>query len=104
MYASRDDPGLHSFPTRRSSDLAATQGRRACVGPETIAAAGLHKTRGDRLWTDARDRKSTRLNSSHPSISYAVFCLQKKKTELFPAHPPCSPTFPPMSLRSPPST
>src|SRR5690348_17661967 len=26
-----------------------------------------------------RDRKSTRLNSSHPSISYAVFCLQKKK-------------------------
>src|SRR5690348_17632608 len=28
-----------------------------------------------------RDRKSTRLNSSHPSISYAVFCLKKKKTE-----------------------
>src|SRR5690348_17890028 len=28
---------------------------------------------------DARDRKSTRLNSSHPSISYAVFCLKKKK-------------------------
>src|SRR5690348_17486945 len=27
-----------------------------------------------------RDRKSTRLNSSHPSISYAVFCLNKKKT------------------------
>src|SRR5438876_4495886 len=29
-----------------------------------------------------RDRKSTRLNSSHPSISYAVFCLKKKKTTL----------------------
>src|SRR5438876_7763436 len=29
-----------------------------------------------------RDRKSTRLNSSHPSISYAVFCLKKKR------HPP----------------
>src|SRR5689334_23885904 len=29
---------------------------------------------------DARDRKSTRLNSSHSSISYAVFCLKKKKT------------------------
>src|SRR5690348_18215179 len=30
-----------------------------------------------------RDRKSTRLNSSHPSISYAVFCLKKKiNTEL----------------------
>src|SRR5690348_17784973 len=28
------------------------------------------------------DRKSTRLNSSHPSISYAVFCLKKKKTPL----------------------
>src|SRR5690348_17501808 len=27
------------------------------------------------------DRKSTRLNSSHPSISYAVFCLKKKKLE-----------------------
>src|SRR6266571_2778993 len=27
-----------------------------------------------------RDRKSTRLNSSHMSISYAVFCLKKKKT------------------------
>src|SRR5690348_17410526 len=28
------------------------------------------------------DRKSTRLNSSHPSISYAVFCLKKKKETL----------------------
>src|SRR2546428_4651047 len=28
------------------------------------------------------DRKSTRLNSSHDQISYAVFCLKKKKTEL----------------------
>src|SRR3712207_7063347 len=28
------------------------------------------------------DRKSTRLNSSHANISYAVFCLKKKKTEL----------------------
>src|SRR2546427_3706119 len=30
----------------------------------------------------ARDRKSTRLNSSHSQISYAVFCLKKKKTRL----------------------
>src|SRR2546428_9493557 len=29
---------------------------------------------------DRRDRKSTRLNSSHDQISYAVFCLKKKKT------------------------
>src|SRR5438876_1676705 len=28
---------------------------------------------------ESKDRKSTRLNSSHPSISYAVFCLKKKK-------------------------
>src|SRR5258708_19975512 len=33
----------------------------------------------------ARDRKSTRLNSSHQIISYAVFCLKKKKTVLCPA-------------------
>src|SRR5689334_23700537 len=31
------------------------------------------------LAPNARDRKSTRLNSSHSSISYAVFCLKKKK-------------------------
>src|SRR5690348_18063057 len=38
---------------------------------------------GSRLSVDANlvDRKSTRLNSSHPSISYAVFCLKKKKTK-----------------------
>src|SRR5947209_10496129 len=30
--------------------------------------------------TEMRDRKSTRLNSSHANISYAVFCLKKKKT------------------------
>src|SRR3712207_7162390 len=29
---------------------------------------------------DRQDRKSTRLNSSHANISYAVFCLKKKKT------------------------
>src|SRR5438067_6631175 len=33
--------------------------------------------------TEARDRKSTRLNSSHVSISYAVFCLKKKKKTKF---------------------
>src|SRR5207249_8208400 len=34
----------------------------------------------ERYYLD-RDRKSTRLNSSHVSISYAVFCLKKKKTK-----------------------
>src|SRR5437867_7885953 len=32
-------------------------------------------------WTFERDRKSTRLNSSHRTISYAVFCLKKKSPE-----------------------
>src|SRR5688572_31111552 len=39
----------------------------------------------------AGDRKSTRLNSSHSQISYAVFCLKKKKknqTPINPSHPP----------------
>src|SRR2546430_4755417 len=31
------------------------------------------------MWLGAQDRKSTRLNSSHSQISYAVFCLKKKK-------------------------
>src|SRR2546422_2321004 len=34
---------------------------------------------GDEMGAPARDRKSTRLNSSHGYISYAVFCLKKKK-------------------------
>src|SRR5438445_7930833 len=33
-----------------------------------------------RIATDSQDRKSTRLNSSHANISYAVFCLKKKST------------------------
>src|SRR4051794_41744027 len=47
-------------------------------------AQGGREVAGDlRAWLQprpVRDRKSTRLNSSHPSISYAVFCLKKKKT------------------------
>src|SRR5256885_9010934 len=35
-----------------------------------------------RAWAATRDRKSTRLNSSHLVISYAVFCLKKKKDEI----------------------
>src|SRR3712207_7944011 len=34
----------------------------------------------------ALDRKSTRLNSSHANISYAVFCLKKKTPDALPAH------------------
>src|SRR3712207_7120446 len=35
----------------------------------------------------AQDRKSTRLNSSHANISYAVFCLKKKKSNVINRHP-----------------
>src|SRR5438270_9165691 len=38
---------------------------------------------GARREADAADRKSTRLNSSHSQISYAVFCLKKKNYKLF---------------------
>src|SRR2546428_5512635 len=33
-------------------------------------------------WLSVKDRKSTRLNSSHDQISYAVFCLKKKKIKI----------------------
>src|SRR5690625_6456077 len=37
--------------------------------------------RRNRTWDEVEDRKSTRLNSSHVAISYAVFCLKKKKNK-----------------------
>src|SRR5689334_24383530 len=41
----------------------------------------IHSGKGERVLSfKESDRKSTRLNSSHSSISYAVFCLKKKKT------------------------
>src|SRR3712207_7482527 len=43
---------------------------------ERLAVAAKHP----HVRATARDRKSTRLNSSHANISYAVFCLKKKKT------------------------
>src|SRR5438034_4048145 len=52
---------------------------RSCGGPPREA---LHKSRevgGGGVARVTRDRKSTRLNSSHTVISYAVFCLKKKK-------------------------
>src|SRR5947207_13298471 len=60
---------LHSFPTRRSSDLEQHS--------EAEAEADAIARRFGRA-AMASDRKSTRLNSSHTVISYAVFCLKKK--------------------------
>src|SRR5690349_23117717 len=78
---------LHSFPTRRSSDL-----RPAAVASEHTAGVCIvyHHDGAEvfRKVAQLRDRKSTRLNSSHVEISYAVFCLKKKKEQIGPRRPP----------------
>src|SRR5256885_3474236 len=50
------------------------------VGAGDGKVYSLDSSSGNILW-EAADRKSKRLNSSHLVISYAVFCLKKKKTE-----------------------
>src|SRR5699024_12610332 len=80
-------PYLPSFPTRRSSDLLARGDLEAAAHAAAEAIARLldlfgHGNVAVELIAGgggAEDRKSTRLNSSHVSISYAVFCLKKKK-------------------------
>src|SRR3712207_7735611 len=49
-------------------------GRELCHGAESNPRPAF----GSRVSGRQRDRKSTRLNSSHANISYAVFCLKKK--------------------------
>src|SRR5207249_11224799 len=98
-YCSPSHPHLTSFPTRRSSDLSfalksgpskTTLALLDRFGDAALPAIGSEKPTHwlrvrRRLQREARrlglrgDRKSTRLNSSHVSISYAVFCLKKKK-------------------------
>src|SRR5437762_5393511 len=55
--------------------------RRRRVAKAAASAANYGVRRRCRDGGGARDRKSTRLNSSHRCISYAVFCLKKKKKE-----------------------
>src|SRR4051794_41418919 len=54
-----------------------------CLGDVAQDHSGLldaeRRRQAGRNGLALQDRKSTRLNSSHPSISYAVFCLKKKK-------------------------
>src|SRR5207248_7724157 len=75
--ASHRDPP--SFPTRRSSDLgcdrpgARKRAHKRCRTRRDERCDGRARPRPSPL-----DRKSTRLNSSHRTISYAVFCLKKK--------------------------
>src|SRR5207302_11429465 len=102
FHTSRASPDLHSFPTRRSSDLGEVRNELCVLGlaktfaallldPEQVHQASYLNTLlralgiSDRSYSDVYerqiipDRKSTRLNSSHVKISYAVFCLKKKK-------------------------
>src|SRR3712207_8256771 len=53
--------------------------RRITTGLTSLHKAWVHAWVGRWLVFDKEDRKSTRLNSSHANISYAVFCLKKKK-------------------------
>src|SRR3712207_7771676 len=49
------------------------------VGEQAVQQVVLPGIADERLGVELGDRKSTRLNSSHANISYAVFCLKKKK-------------------------
>src|SRR5438132_12750090 len=81
-------PAANPFENLYNRFLARPRGRPPLIkapGPRRFAqgmaavfmlAAGLTLLEG---WRTASDRKSTRLNSSHTVISYAVFCLKKKK-------------------------
>src|SRR5690606_41994968 len=53
----------------------AVSARRACRNRRAAAASSGRRRRRRRRRTPSRDRKSTRLNSSHVKISYAVICL-----------------------------
>src|SRR2546421_6217079 len=48
-------------------------------GKDTLSHGVTRRRSGERAGDEGGDRKSTRLNSSHDQISYAVFCLKKKK-------------------------
>src|SRR5438105_15435288 len=91
FYCYGDHRDLHSFPTRRSSDLECFLTRKEFVLLKSKLAKHLEDKQDsirfyplcasclEKVETVGGDRKSTRLNSSHEWISYAVFCLKKKK-------------------------
>src|SRR5207249_11523672 len=68
-------PGWFSFPQDAWS-----KGMPAATAAFTFTEA-LKAQKSTGSSNEPKDRKSTRLNSSHVSISYAVFCLKKKKTK-----------------------
>src|SRR5947207_11715543 len=76
---SRRPPTSTPFPTRRSSDLKDVRHERLRIAVVEWEQARLHLHHDPVARQEHMiDRKSTRLNSSHTVISYAVFCLKKK--------------------------
>src|SRR3712207_9036399 len=65
-------------PTLARRVVAVAQDRRVRVAAASVGGALVGAGAIGLIWW-RRDRKSTRLNSSHANISYAVFCLKKKK-------------------------
>src|SRR5205814_3079098 len=59
--------------------IASAPGRASLVATRWPSASSVSRSSPQRT---VKDRKSTRLNSSHLGISYAVFCLKKKKTNI----------------------
>src|SRR3712207_7077088 len=71
------DRALHAMSLKLSHDL---EYRFRQVGERALTQVfSPHELQHVLRQLNARDRKSTRLNSSHANISYAVFCLKKKK-------------------------
>src|SRR3712207_8172894 len=69
--------GGHIVGTRATELIQELVNVRALEGGYSEVARMVH---GHPTLSEAVDRKSTRLNSSHANISYAVFCLKKQKT------------------------
>src|SRR5437763_16586436 len=70
-----ENPGADDGPDSQSHKVNRAQ------GPAKAVVAFLGSFRHQHVQWLGRDRKSTRLNSSHRCISYAVFCLKKKKKQ-----------------------
>src|SRR2546430_13421733 len=64
-------------PREKSVIVYCANGNRSAFAADVLQVMGYSHVRS--LREGFRDRKSTRLNSSHSQISYAVFCLKKKK-------------------------
>src|SRR5689334_24210485 len=78
LFRSRGDEGARRDLARRAARVD-VRDRRDDLGVRARRAEPHRRADGTR--ERVRDRKSTRLNSSHSSISYAVFCLKKKKSK-----------------------